>query len=144
MACKVAIQNKRSQHRLIKDRKIAVGQVEGARKGRGHLMTLLETLGRAQLAAGRELAQTRPLERLLEEDGPRLSWGMTLAVITGRADSSISERLKPLARAGVNCVLILAAPIPDIALQALQAQGRRYRFEVWQAVDRSRLFEERP
>jgi uncharacterized protein (DUF58 family) len=115
-----------------------------ARKGRGHLMTLLETLGRAQLAAGRELAQTRPLERLLEEDGPRLSWGMTLAVITGRADSSISERLKPLARAGVNCVLILAAPIPDIALQALQAQGRRYRFEVWQAVDRSRLFEERP
>ena len=106
-------------------------------------MTLLETLGRAQLAVGRELAQTRPLERLLEEDGPRLSWGMTLVVITGRTDGSISERLKPLARAGVNCVLILAAPVTTLALQALQAQGRRYRFEVWQAVDRGHLFEER-
>ncbi len=114
------------------------------RKGRAHLMTLLETLGRAQLAAGRELTQTRPLERLLEEDGTRLGWGTTLAVVTGRTDEAIAARLKQLARAGLNCVLIVSGPVTETALRGIRAQGDRFGFSVWHAADNARLFEARP
>jgi uncharacterized protein (DUF58 family) len=72
------------------------------RKGKRHLMRLLETLARA------EMTNETSFVPLIQEQRYQLAWGTTLIVITGSADDKLLGELYQARRWGQNAVLILA------------------------------------
>jgi uncharacterized protein (DUF58 family) len=74
------------------------------RDERDHLMGLLEVLARVQIASG------IPFVNLLERESARLSWGATLAVITGSESEELYDALAYLTRTGFAVTLILIQP----------------------------------
>jgi uncharacterized protein (DUF58 family) len=100
-----------------------------ARRERGHLMNLLETLARAQLAPA------LPLAALLRAEQPRLPWGATLIAITGLLEQDLFDSLGLLRRAGfaVALVAVQATVTPaDEAQAALLGVPLR---QVWRERD---------
>ncbi|HSL47034.1 MAG TPA: DUF58 domain-containing protein [Anaerolineales bacterium] len=71
-------------------------------KGKHHLMHLLETLARV------EIADNSALGPLIQRQRYQLAWGTTLIVITGTTGSDVLDELYQARRAGQNAVLILA------------------------------------
>jgi len=71
------------------------------RKGKHHLMRLLETLARV------EVKDNLPLVPLIEQQRFKLGWGTSLIVITGRADDELMNQLYQARRGGQNAILIL-------------------------------------
>jgi uncharacterized protein (DUF58 family) len=71
------------------------------RKGKRHLMRLLETLARV------EMADRSMLEPLLQQQRYQLGWGTTLIVISGKASDELINELYQARRAGQNAILIL-------------------------------------
>jgi uncharacterized protein (DUF58 family) len=76
-----------------------------ARKGRQHLMRVLEVMARLQLSE----AAPRLSDRLRREL-VNLAWGTTLVIITGLADEALFDALFQARRAGLDAVLILTSP----------------------------------
>ena len=74
------------------------------RRGRGHLMSLLEVLARVQSAPA------TPFPELLRRESVRLSWGATLVVIAGHESEPLFDTLVYLRRAGFAVALILVQP----------------------------------
>ncbi len=72
-----------------------------ARKGRAHLMRLLEVLARVQVA------ESAPLVTLLHQQIVRLPWGTTLVVITSHLNDALLESLLHARRAGLNPTVVL-------------------------------------
>ena len=72
------------------------------RKGKPHLMRLLETLARA------EITENSALVPLIQGQRYQLAWGTTLIVITGKASEELLDELYQARRWGQNAVLILA------------------------------------
>jgi len=72
-----------------------------ARKGKRHLMRLLETLARV------EMGEASPFVSIIQEQRYQLAWGTTLIVITGEADAQVLDELYQARRWGQNAVLIL-------------------------------------
>ena len=72
------------------------------RKGKRHLMQVLETLARV------EMAENSALGTLIQEQRFQLPWGTTLIVITGNINDDVLDELYQARRAGQNVVLILA------------------------------------
>ncbi len=72
------------------------------RKGRMHLIRMLETLARV------EMTHESPFPTVIREQYHHLSWGTTLLVITGEAGHDLLDELYQARRAGQNAVLILA------------------------------------
>lgn len=72
------------------------------RKGKLHLMRLLETLARI------ELIDNSALVPLIQEQRYQLAWGTTLIVITGMAGDDLLDELYQARRRGQNAMLILA------------------------------------
>ena len=72
------------------------------RKGKPHLMRLLETLARA------DIAENSALVPLIQAQRYQLAWGTTLIMITGNADDELLDELYQARRWGQNAVLILA------------------------------------
>lgn len=72
------------------------------RKGKNHLMHLLETLARV------ETADSSALGPLIQEQRYHLAWGTTLIVITGRIGEDVLDELYQARRSGQNAVLIQA------------------------------------
>lgn len=72
-----------------------------ARKGRGHLMRLLELLARIKMAPA------EPLASLIHRELPQLGWGTTLVVIAGDAGEELFEAFFHAHRAGMSVVLFL-------------------------------------
>lgn len=72
------------------------------RKGKRHMMRLLETLARV------EITDNSMLVPLLQQQRYQLAWGTTLIVITGRASDVLLDELYQARRSGQNAVLILA------------------------------------
>ena len=79
------------------------------RRGRAHLMRILESLASVQLA------ETRPLIDVLRHEVPHLSWGTTLLVITPSIEDTLFEGLFQARRAGMNVVLIACGAVPHLA-----------------------------
>jgi uncharacterized protein (DUF58 family) len=77
------------------------------RRGRAHLMRILDTLARV------EVAETIPLARLLQQELVNLSWGTTVILITSRAGDDIFEALFAARRASLDAVLLLVGQIPN-------------------------------
>ncbi|HET6823319.1 MAG TPA: DUF58 domain-containing protein [Anaerolineales bacterium] len=73
-----------------------------ARKGKQHMMRLLETLARV------ETVDQSALAPLLQRQRYHLAWGTTLIVITGSATDALLDELYQARRAGQNTILILA------------------------------------
>jgi uncharacterized protein (DUF58 family) len=91
------------------------------RKGRAHLMRLLEVLARLQPAEA-----TPPLADLLRRQAAGLPWGATLIVITGSLDAALAEVLLGTRQAGLNAVLMVVGPAPGPA----EVRGRLTRLGV--------------
>lgn len=72
------------------------------RKGKRHLMRLLETLARA------EMTDHSALGSVIQRERYQLPWGTTLLVITGTASDEVLDELYQARRGGQNAVLILA------------------------------------
>lgn len=77
-------------------------QVIHPRKGKAHLMRLLETLARS------EVIDNSALVPLIQHQRYRLAWGTTLIVITGQADNKLVDELYQARRTGQNAIVILA------------------------------------
>jgi uncharacterized protein (DUF58 family) len=77
------------------------------RKGRAHLMNILETLARARLA------HLEPFETLLFYEAAHLSWGTTLVLITGLVSDTLIDEILKLRLRGLNVVLIVCGDIPN-------------------------------
>lgn len=73
-----------------------------ARKGKLHMMRLLETLARV------EMIDQSALAPLLQQQRYQLAWGTTLIVITGSARNELLDELYQARRAGQNAILILS------------------------------------
>jgi hypothetical protein len=71
------------------------------RKGKRHMMRLLETLARV------EIIDTSPLVPLLQQQRYHLPWGTTLIVITGQASDELLDELYQARRSGQNAFVIL-------------------------------------
>ena len=72
------------------------------RKGKRHLMRLLETLARV------ERRDDSALTPLIEQQRYKLGWGTSLIVITGTLSDALLDELYQARRAGQNAVVILA------------------------------------
>jgi uncharacterized protein (DUF58 family) len=82
------------------------------RSERAHLMSILESLARVEVAPDAAFVD------LLRRQSVKLSWGTTIAVITGRGDQALLDTLVYLRRAGFAVSLVLVQPgDPDAALQ---------------------------
>ncbi len=93
------------------------------RKGRGHLMRLLEILARLQSAP------TGSLAALLRKESPQLPWGTTVVVITGRAEEALFDELIQAQRRGQNVVLILVGR--TVSVQKAREQARSLGFPLY-------------
>jgi uncharacterized protein (DUF58 family) len=71
------------------------------RKGKPHLMRLLETLARV------DIAENSNLVPLIQRQRYQLAWGTTLILITGAASDELLDELYQARRWGQNSVLIL-------------------------------------
>ncbi|HMB22409.1 MAG TPA: DUF58 domain-containing protein [Anaerolineales bacterium] len=76
-------------------------QVTPPRKGKRHVMRLLETLARIETTTDSDLVP------LIQQQRYQLAWGTTLIVITGRAGDALLDELYQARRWGQNSVLIL-------------------------------------
>lgn len=71
------------------------------RKGRVHLMRILETLARIKAR------QTTSFTKFLHQYRPNLAWGTTLILISGSADEHLFDEMIQAQRSGMSIVLIL-------------------------------------
>lgn len=71
------------------------------RKGKRHMMRLLETLARI------ETIDKSALVPLIQEQRYQLPWGTTLIVVTGEASDALLDELYQARRAGQNAIVIL-------------------------------------
>ncbi len=76
------------------------------RKGRSHLMHILDILARIQAAS------TSPFTQMIRDQAPLLTWGATLVLITGLLTPALADEILQARRYGLNPVLVLAGPGP--------------------------------
>ena len=88
------------------------------RKGKPHLMRLLETLARV------ERKDDSALVPLIQQQRFELGWGTALVVITGSADEEVINELYQARRAGQNAILILVGA--DIAGEAGRQRAKTF------------------
>jgi uncharacterized protein (DUF58 family) len=82
------------------------------RQERGHLMSVLEVLARAQITP------TAPFAQLLRQESVNLAWGATILAITGQESQVLFDTLVYLRKAGFAVALLLVQPMqPSADLQ---------------------------
>jgi uncharacterized protein (DUF58 family) len=92
-----------------------ISQFISPRKGKHHLMQLLETLARV------EMTDHSAFGPLIQGKRYQLAWGTTLIVITGNIGAEVLDELYQARRTGQNPVLILAGR--DSADEAVQRRA---------------------
>jgi uncharacterized protein (DUF58 family) len=75
------------------------------RKGRTHLMRLLEMLARIQTS------DNEPCQSLVHRNRFNLSWGTTVVIITGQADESLFNEIFAAKKTGLDVVLVLCGEV---------------------------------
>jgi uncharacterized protein (DUF58 family) len=88
-----------------------------ARKGRAHLMRVLEVLARIKAAETSE-----PFTTLLRHNRVHLPWGTTMILITGSAETELFDELLQARRSGLNPVLVLVGENPNHRQSARQGK----------------------
>ncbi len=79
------------------------------RRGRTHLMQVLEALARLQVG------ETFAFGQLLQQEGARLSWGTSLVLITPKMDDALFDGLFQARRSGLDIVLVPCGPVPGLS-----------------------------
>ena len=102
------------------------------RKGRGHLMRILDILARVQST------ETTPLVELLRQESVHLSWGTTLIIIAGLADEALFDQLFQVLRRGLDIMLILAGPVYNLKL--IQQRADYFGFPVYSFLNERDLY----
>jgi uncharacterized protein (DUF58 family) len=102
------------------------------RKGRGHLMRILDILARVQSV------ETIPLVELLRQESVHLSWGTTLIIIAGLADEALFDQLFQVLRRGLDIMLILAGPVYNLKL--IQQRADYFGFPVYSFLSERDLY----
>ncbi len=103
-----------------------------ARKGRGHLVQVLELLGRVEASIGADFCT------LLREQMAHLPWGATLVVITGRESEELWETLLALRRAGFSVEVVFCNYPSRFGYDQAQGKGASLGFRchrVWKEED---------
>ncbi|MGC9334628.1 MAG: DUF58 domain-containing protein [Anaerolineae bacterium] len=108
------------------------------RKGREHLMHVLDLLARIEVARREE--DTVPFQQVLSQRSLGLSWGSTVLVVTPTEEEGLLDTLLSLRRRGLVITLVLTCPYRgfdgtvqragQIGIQALQILGERD-LDVW-------------
>jgi uncharacterized protein (DUF58 family) len=93
------------------------------RKGKRHLMQVLETLARV------ELTESAKLGPLIQQQRYHLPWGTTLILISGMVDEQVLDELYQARRAGQNSLVILAGR--DAADMTIQQRARVLGIQVY-------------
>jgi uncharacterized protein (DUF58 family) len=88
------------------------------RKGKPHLMRLLETLARA------EITENSALVPLIQKQRYQLAWGTTLIMITGTASNELLDELYQARRWGQNAILILAGR--EAMVEAIRRRAKTF------------------
>lgn len=96
------------------------------RRGRGHLMRILDILARIQLAA------TFPLGELIQRETVRLPWGTTLLVLSPHLDEALFDGLFQARRAGLSAVLIPCGPVANF--EAARSRAEHFGFPLYQVL----------
>ncbi len=93
------------------------------RKGRGHLIRILETLARIKIR------ETTPIATLIQQQRVNLSWGTTIVVITGGVDQGLFDEFFRTQRAGMDIVLILCGNVAN--LQSIRQQCHHFNIQLY-------------
>jgi uncharacterized protein (DUF58 family) len=102
-----------------------------ARKGRTHLIHILELLSRLQSA------DTPAITRLLGNETARLPWGTTVIVVTGHVDDALFDELFQVRRRGQIVDLIIAGRASSV--QKARQQAEQFGFPVHALPDEKSL-----
>jgi uncharacterized protein (DUF58 family) len=94
------------------------------RKGRNHLMHILDVLARIQ--SGEE----QTIHHQLNVDAHLLPWGTTVILVTGTLDDSELDPLSQILRRGLDAVVILVGPTAN--LEESRRRAAHYGIEVYQ------------
>lgn len=97
------------------------------RRGRGHLLRLLETLARMQITAQPALPE------LFHQVLPHFSWGTTLIVVSGRLDDDVLEALFEARRSGLQAVLVQIGLAQNIG--TVRQRGAAFGFPLVQILE---------
>jgi uncharacterized protein (DUF58 family) len=89
------------------------------RKGREHLMRLLDLLARIELASEEEVV---PFLELLRRKSLELPWGSTVVAVTSREVKGLMSTLLALRRRGLVVILVLTCPDRDLKLTRQRAE----------------------
>ena len=135
---------KRQAVSLVTNGKDPLSELPGAmptvplRKGRDHLMRLLDLLARIEVARREE--ERMPFQQVLSQGSLGLSWGSTVLVITPVEEEGLLDTLLSLRRRGLVITLVLTCPsrgfdttvqrAGQIGVTALQILGERD-MDVW-------------
>ncbi len=92
------------------------------RKGRAHLMRMLEIMARIRTA------EIEPFPTLISQQRVRLAWGTTMIVVTGAPDQALFDELLQARRAGLNPVLISCGEFPNSRQSAQHSKTLRIPF----------------
>lgn len=75
------------------------------KKGRGHLLRILDTLAQVTLAEGEGLPD------LIRRESVHLPWGTTLILISGTMDEALFDELFRIRRRGQSGMIVLVGPV---------------------------------
>lgn len=100
-------------------------------KGKRHLMRLLETLARA------DIAENSALVPLIQRQRYQLAWGTTLILITGTASDELLDELYQARRWGQNGVLILAGR--NASDEAIRRRAKTFGIPIYSIATESDL-----
>jgi uncharacterized protein (DUF58 family) len=101
------------------------------RRGRSHLLRVLETLARIQVA------KTVPLAMMLEQHSSSLSWGTTIMLISNYFDDRLFDRLFQARRTGLNAILIQCGPTDNYS--DVRQKAFHFGFPIHQILSESDL-----
>ena len=89
------------------------------RKGRDHLMNLLDLLARVEVAAAGEAL---PFLEIVSRESVGLPWGSTAVLITAQPGEGLFDTLLALRRRGLGVILIMTYPGRDVSLTIRRAE----------------------
>jgi len=89
------------------------------RKGRDHLMHLLDLLARVEVAAE---ADAPPFLEVVSRESVGLPWGSTAVLITAQPSDGLFDSLLALRRRGLGVILVMTSPGRDVSLTIRRAE----------------------
>lgn len=97
------------------------------RRGRGHLMRILDVLARVQPG------MSYPFVLLLQRQVVHLPWGTTLLLITSNLNESLFDGLFQAQRAGLNVVLLPCGTVAGF--EQIRRRAEYFGFPIYQILD---------